>query len=74
MLLLRIPLVDGVDCSGTPEIGGWTTRELIQILRGLAGVNIVGADVVKKAGGVVKTIEFVPGYSTSRIVEKIKKT
>ncbi len=36
--------------------------------------NIVGADVVKKNGGVVKTIDFVPGYSTSRIVEKIKKT
>ena len=36
--------------------------------------NIVGADVVKKAGGEVKTIEFVPGYSTSRIVEKIKNT
>jgi rfaE bifunctional protein nucleotidyltransferase chain/domain len=36
--------------------------------------NIVGADVVKKAGGEVKTIEFVPGYSTSRIIEKIKKT
>jgi len=36
--------------------------------------NIVGADVVKQAGGVVKTIEFVPGYSTTRIVEKIKKT
>lgn len=36
--------------------------------------NIVGADVVKKAGGVVKTIDFVPGYSTTRIVEKIKKT
>jgi|SRR6185295_7513196 len=36
--------------------------------------NIVGADVVKKAGGVVKTVEFVPGYSTTRIVEKIKKT
>jgi len=34
--------------------------------------NIVGADVVKKNGGEVKTIEFVPGYSTSRIVEKIK--
>jgi rfaE bifunctional protein nucleotidyltransferase chain/domain len=34
--------------------------------------NIVGADVVKKKGGVVKTIDFVPGYSTSRIVEKIK--
>ncbi|HRI79490.1 MAG TPA: D-glycero-beta-D-manno-heptose 1-phosphate adenylyltransferase [Cyclobacteriaceae bacterium] len=36
--------------------------------------NIVGADVVKKAGGVVKTIDFVPGYSTTKIVEKIKKT
>jgi D-glycero-beta-D-manno-heptose 1-phosphate adenylyltransferase len=36
--------------------------------------NIVGADVVKKNGGVVKTIEFVPGYSTTRIVEKIKRT
>jgi rfaE bifunctional protein nucleotidyltransferase chain/domain len=36
--------------------------------------NIVGADVVKKAGGQVKTIEFVPGYSTTRILEKIKKT
>ncbi len=36
--------------------------------------NIVGADVVKKAGGEVKTIDFVPGYSTTRIVEKIKRT
>lgn len=35
--------------------------------------NIVGADVVKKAGGKVETIDFVPGYSTTRIVEKIKK-
>ncbi len=36
--------------------------------------NIVGADVVKRAGGVVRTIDFVPGYSTTRILEKIKKT
>lgn len=36
--------------------------------------NIVGADVVKNAGGVVKTIDFVPGYSTTRIVEKIRTT
>ena len=36
--------------------------------------NIVGADVVKKNGGVVHTIDFVPGYSTTRIVEKIKRT
>ncbi len=36
--------------------------------------NIVGADVVKKNGGVVKTIDFVPGYSTTRIIEKIKQS
>ena len=36
--------------------------------------NIVGADVVIRHGGQVKTIEFVPGYSTTRIVEKIKRT
>lgn len=35
--------------------------------------NIVGADVVKQAGGQVKTIDFVPGYSTTRLVEKIRK-
>ncbi len=36
--------------------------------------NIVGADVVKQQGGSVKTIALVPGYSTTRIVEKIKRT
>ena len=36
--------------------------------------NIVGAEVVKKNGGEVKTIDFVPGYSTSRLIDKIKKT
>jgi rfaE bifunctional protein nucleotidyltransferase chain/domain len=36
--------------------------------------NIVGADVVKKNGGRVETIALVPGYSTTRIVERIKRT
>ena len=36
--------------------------------------NIVGATIVMKHGGVVKTIDFVEGYSTTRIVEKIKET
>ncbi len=35
--------------------------------------NIVGSEVVKNTGGEVKTIDFVPGYSTSRIIDKIKK-
>ncbi|KAG6094772.1 hypothetical protein E4U30_003046 [Claviceps sp. LM220 group G6] len=33
--------------TGTPEPGGWTTRELIRILRGIEGLNVVGADVVE---------------------------
>ncbi|KAI5863079.1 Arginase/deacetylase [Durotheca rogersii] len=35
--------------TGTPEPGGWTTRELIRVLRGLEGLNVVGADVVEVA-------------------------
>jgi bifunctional ADP-heptose synthase (sugar kinase/adenylyltransferase) len=34
--------------------------------------KIIGADVVKGAGGEVKRIPFVPGYSTSATIEKIK--
>jgi len=33
--------------TGTPEPGGWTTRELIRILRGIEGMNVVGADIVE---------------------------
>ena len=35
--------------TGTPEPGGWTSREMIRILRGLEGLNVVGADVVEVA-------------------------
>lgn len=35
--------------TGTPEAGGMTSRELLGILRGLAGTRIVGADVVEVA-------------------------
>jgi agmatinase len=35
--------------TGTPEAGGLTSRELLSILRGLAGANLVGADVVEVA-------------------------
>jgi guanidinopropionase len=33
--------------TGTPEVGGFTTFEAQQMLRGLRGLNIVGADVVE---------------------------
>lgn len=33
--------------TGTPESGGWTTRELKRFLKGLEGIKLVGADVVE---------------------------
>ncbi|KAI5474247.1 agmatinase [Pseudohyphozyma bogoriensis] len=54
--------IDTIDPSmapatGTPETGGWTTREVKKILRGLSGpeLNIVGMDVV----------EVSPAYDTN---------
>ena len=43
--------VDPAFCpgTGTPEAGGLTSRELLGILRGLAGLRLVGADVVEVA-------------------------
>lgn len=35
--------------TGTPEAGGLTSRELLLTLRGLAGLQIVGADIVEVA-------------------------
>jgi agmatinase len=46
--------VDGLDPvfapgTGTPEIGGLTTREALQILHGLKGLDVIGGDVVEVA-------------------------
>jgi len=41
--------------TGTPETGGWSTRELRTILRGLEGINFVAADLV----------EVAPAYDTN---------
>lgn len=46
--------VDSLDPSfapgtGTPEVGGLTTREVLAFLRGLKGVDLVGGDVVEVA-------------------------
>ena len=35
--------------TGTPEAGGLTSRELLNILRGFAQLNLVGADIVEVA-------------------------
>jgi guanidinopropionase len=44
--------VDGLDPvfapgTGTPEIGGFTSREAQELVRGLAGLDLVGGDVVE---------------------------
>jgi agmatinase len=41
--------------TGTPETGGWSTREIRTIIRGLDGLNFVGADIV----------EVAPAYDTN---------
>lgn len=35
--------------TGTPEAGGATSREILEIIRGLRGTNVVGAEVVEVA-------------------------
>ena len=35
--------------TGTPEAGGLTSRELLLTLRAMAGLTIVGADIVEVA-------------------------
>lgn len=41
--------------TGTPETGGWSTREIRTIIRGLDGLNFIGADIV----------EVAPAYDTN---------
>ncbi len=53
--------IDGIDPAyaggtGTPEIGGLSVPQALEILRGCRGLNLVGCDLV----------EVSPGYETSR--------
>ncbi|KAG6809773.1 hypothetical protein H0H92_014790 [Tricholoma furcatifolium] len=52
--------IDSIDpafapATGTPETGGWSTRELRTIIRGLDGLKLVSADIV----------EVAPAYDTN---------
>ena len=33
--------------TGTPEVAGMTTREIVNVIRGLSGLNLISADVVE---------------------------
>ena len=44
--------IDGIDPTfapgtGTPEVAGMTTREIVNVIRGLSGLNLISADVVE---------------------------
>lgn len=53
--ILRVLTIVVAPATGTPETGGWSTRELRTILRGLEGINIIAADIV----------EVAPAYDTN---------
>ncbi len=58
--------VDGIDPAyapgtGTPEVGGLTPREVQAFLRGLAGLDVIGGDVVEVAP------QYDPGYVTALV-------
>ena len=62
--------VDGFDPAyapgtGTPEVGGLEAREGLAILRGLGGLNLVGADVVEVAP------EYDPSTNTAQLAAQI---
>lgn len=74
-MLAALSFVDGVTVFEED-----TPKELIEYLIPSILVKgsdytietIVGADIVLKNGGEVKTIDLVSGYSTTNIIEKIK--
>jgi rfaE bifunctional protein nucleotidyltransferase chain/domain len=75
ILLASMGFIDGIVVFDEP-----TPLELIKLVKPDVLVkgsdynlsNIVGADVVQSYNGSVKTIEFIPGYSTTLIEERIK--
>ena len=62
--------VDGLDPAyapgtGTPEVGGLTTREAQALIRGLRGLNLVGGDVVEVAP------QYDPTTNTARVAAQM---
>jgi agmatinase len=51
--------------TGTPEIGGLTTREALALIRGLRGLNLAGGDVVEVAP------QYDPTTNTARAAAQI---
>lgn len=74
-MLAACQFVDGVTLFGeeTPgELIAYLMPDVLVKGNDYALQNIIGADLVIANGGEVKTIDLVEGFSTSKLVEKIK--
>ena len=74
-MLAACQFVDGVTLFGeeTPgELIAYLMPDVLVKGNDYAMQNIIGADLVINNGGEVKTIDLVEGFSTSKLVEKIK--
>lgn len=74
-MLAACQFVDGVTLFGeeTPgELIAYLMPDVLVKGNDYAMQNIIGADLVIANGGEVKTIDLVEGFSTSKLVEKIK--
>ncbi|WP_338872245.1 D-glycero-beta-D-manno-heptose 1-phosphate adenylyltransferase [Spirosoma sp. SC4-14] len=75
-LMAALAFVDAVTLFGEP-----TPLELIEAIKpdilvkgnDYSVANIVGADFVLERGGRVDTIALVPGYSTTKLIERIRQ-
>ncbi|WP_080238517.1 D-glycero-beta-D-manno-heptose 1-phosphate adenylyltransferase [Spirosoma rigui] len=76
-LMAALEFVDAVTLFGEP-----TPLELIEAVRpdvlvkgdDYTVATIVGADFVLARGGRVETVALVPGYSTTKLIERIKQS
>jgi rfaE bifunctional protein nucleotidyltransferase chain/domain len=76
-LMAALQFVDAVTLFGEP-----TPLELIEAIRpdilvkgdDYTVATIVGAEFVLSRGGRVETIALVPGYSTTKLIERIKQS
>ncbi len=74
-LLAALSFVDAVILFDEPtpfELIKWVQPDVLVKGADYTIDQIVGADLVLKSGGEVKSIEFLPGYSTSLIEKKIR--
>lgn len=77
ILLAAFSFIDAIILFDEPtplEIITWIKPDILVKGSDYSVEEIVGADVVLKNGGQVKTLDFLEGYSSSSIINKIKNS